>query len=198
MDGKPNQWNLQEKLVAMVTPPEADWVLQDTARLSVVSLTMLLLLLLLPRFSRHCLACFRDPGLKQESKRARLDPGKSCCECTKSFCKTRLNRLAMEVTRTETQKTEVEVWLGNSSNEELPLIFYLEKKPIKLRIASESRRNHKVLNDTWKTSRCLWCLWCLWSLVLGSMSCTVAYQLAKGASPSKESPKRSKLKSLGT
>ena len=44
--------------------------------------------------------------------------------CTTSFFQTCLKRLAMEVTRTETQKTEVEVWLGNGSNEELPPLFF--------------------------------------------------------------------------
>lgn len=48
--------------------------------------------------------------------------------CTTSFFQTCLKRLAMEVTRTETQKTEVEVWLGNGSNEELPPFFLGGKK----------------------------------------------------------------------
>lgn len=180
----------------MVTPPEAVWVLQDTARLSVVSLTMLLLFCFSPDFQD---IAWHVSGTSDWSTNRR-EPGwnpplePSCCEL--------YHIVFPNLFETPSHGGDS---YGDAENGSRGVVgeqlkrraapFVIWKKTIKLRIASESRRNRKVLNDTWKTSRYLWRLW---SLVLVSMSCTVAYQLAKGASPSKESPKRSKLKSLGT
>ena len=217
------QWNLQEKLVAMVTPPEAvgffllDYMVLDYilclkhARsvyfwglLGFAEFTFSESCRILPDFqlflSQCCFFCCFSPDFQDiawnvsgtsDWSTNRREPGwnpalePSCCELYQIV----FPNLFETPSHGGDSHGDAENWSRGVVGEQLKrrvAPFFIWKK------RCESRRNHKVLNDTWKTSRCLW------SLVLGSICCTVAYQLAKGASPSKESPKRSKLKSLGT